>query len=231
MPIDMHAVGLVQRRRSSGFSLGSLLKGRRSNQCPEEESPLTIGRGWHHKLLPGFHNGAQDEKHCSSTSGGETGYTGPPTVCGSIFFESGAPSTSMALFRPDLKAEISLLDADLKSSYEKTRETKPLDLGSLRAGGATWGLMMTEDAELIRRRGRWISSKTMEIYIQELFASTFLMSLDPDVRNNILYLAKCFPLLLQQSLQFHRAGIPQTAWRFLYSQAERVSGQSGGRTG
>ena len=121
-----------------------------------------------------------------------------------------------------LRLRFRCLMRTLNLPTKKTREAKPLDLGSLRAGGATWGLMMTEDAELIRRRGRWISSKTMEIYIQELSASTFLMSLDPDVRNNILYLAKCFPLLLRQSLQFHRAGIPQTAWRFLYSQAERV---------
>ena len=110
---------------------------------------------------------------------------------------------------------------------KKTREGKPLDLGSLRAGGATWGLMVTEDAELIRRRGRWISSKTMEIYIQELSASTFLMSLDRRTRENILFLASCFPQLLQLSLGYHRAGIPQTAWRFLYSQTGRVLGQHG----
>ena len=112
-----------------------------------------------------------------------------------------------------LRLRFRCLMRTLNLPTKKTREAKPLDPGSLRAGGATWGLMMTEDSELIRRRGRWISSKTMEIYIQELSASTFLMSLDPEVRNNILYLAKCFPLLLQQSLQFPRAGILQTAWR------------------
>ena len=33
---------------------------------------------------------------------------------------------------------------------------KCLDLGSLRAGGATFLLMLTEDPELVKRRGRWI---------------------------------------------------------------------------
>ena len=99
----------------------------------------------------------------------------------------------------------------------RTNDSKPLDLGSLRAGGATWALSMTEDAELIRRRGRWISAKTMEIYIQELSASTFLTALDPTVRNNILMLARLFPVLLRQSQSFSNSCIAQNAWRFLYT--------------
>ena len=96
----------------------------------------------------------------------------------------------------------------------RVNDSKPLDLGSLRAGGATWALSMTEDAELIRRRGRWISAKTMEIYIQELSASTFLTALDPTVRNNILMLARLFPVLLRQSQSFSNSCIAQNAWRF-----------------
>ncbi len=42
---------------------------------------------------------------------------------------------------------------------------RPLDLGSLRAGGATWLLNMSENPGLTRRRGRWLNNKTMEIYI------------------------------------------------------------------
>jgi len=72
----------------------------------------------------------------------------------------------------------------------RTKSSKPLDLGSLRAGGATWALTMTEDAELTRRRGRWISAKIMEIYIQELTATTFLNSLDTEVKDRVLFLAK-----------------------------------------
>eukprot|EP00435_Cladocopium_sp_Y103_P017354 s93_g4.t1 len=43
-----------------------------------------------------------------------------------------------------------------------------LDLGSLRAGGASWLLLTSEDSELTRRRGRWINTKIMEIYVQEV---------------------------------------------------------------
>ena len=108
-------------------------------------------------------------------------------------------------------------------------DAKPLDLGSLRAGGATWALTMTEDAELVRRRGRWISAKTMEIYIQELSASTFLTSLDISTRNNILMLARLFPVLLQQSQNFSNSHIAQNAWRFLFTtpEVEESKGQMG----
>ena len=40
---------------------------------------------------------------------------------------------------------------------------RSLDLGSLRPGGATHLLRLTEDSELVRRRGRWASHKVMEI--------------------------------------------------------------------
>lgn len=50
-------------------------------------------------------------------------------------------------------------------------EMRGFDLASLRPGGATL-LLRTEDLELIRRRGRWLSSRVMEIYLQEVMATT-----------------------------------------------------------
>ena len=38
---------------------------------------------------------------------------------------------------------------------------KGLDLGSLRAGGASWLMLVSEDSELTRRRGRWLNNKIM----------------------------------------------------------------------
>ena len=76
--------------------------------------------------------------------------------------------------------------------------TKPLDLGSLRAGGATWMLNTTENAELSRRRGGWINAKTMEIYIQEVSSAMFLTSLDAGIRNNVVYL-RCSLLSLNNA--------------------------------
>ena len=40
---------------------------------------------------------------------------------------------------------------------------KQLNLASLRAGGATWLISQSESSELVRRRGRWVSQRTMEI--------------------------------------------------------------------
>ena len=42
---------------------------------------------------------------------------------------------------------------------------KGLDLGSLRAGGASWLLMSSDNPDMTRRRGRWINAKVMEIYV------------------------------------------------------------------
>ena len=43
---------------------------------------------------------------------------------------------------------------------EKVGDQKPFSLGSLRPGGAAWLLHKTENAQVVRRRGRWLSVKT-----------------------------------------------------------------------
>jgi hypothetical protein len=53
-------------------------------------------------------------------------------------------------FRPVLK-EIGL-------PSDRKGPERGLDLGSLRAGGATYLMMITEDAELVRRRGRRLAA-------------------------------------------------------------------------
>ena len=83
-----------------------------------------------------------------------------------------------------------------------------LDLGSLRAGGATW-LLKT------RRRGRWLNSRTMEIYIQESSALQFLPSLNHRTRKLILHAVTVFSQVLAKFLEFDRLGIPKNAWHLL----------------
>lgn len=90
-----------------------------------------------------------------------------------------------------------------------------LDLGSLRAGGASWMLMTTEDSELVRRRGRWINNKIMEIYIQEAASIQFLPQLPVDVRNTVLLGATLFPTVLDKVYWWFRCGLPEAAWRSL----------------
>ena len=65
----------------------------------------------------------------------------------------------------------------LSSLGLQTAGTRTLELSSLRPGAATWLLTVTENAELTRRRGRWISPKVMEIYVQETSAARFMVAL------------------------------------------------------
>ncbi|CAE7224840.1 unnamed protein product [Symbiodinium sp. CCMP2592] len=93
---------------------------------------------------------------------------------------------------------------------------RPLDLGSLRPGGATYLLQQTEDSELVRRRGRWISHRVMEIYLQEVSASTFLADLAPTARELVLAASSAFPDLLRKARDWTRAGIPPAVWFSLW---------------
>ena len=89
---------------------------------------------------------------------------------------------------------------------------KALDLGSLRAGGATWLLQTSEDGELVRRRGRWINSKVMEIYIQEVSAVLFLPRLPQATRDRVLLAASTFPAMLAQAEDLVSQRIPESLW-------------------
>ena len=89
---------------------------------------------------------------------------------------------------------------------------RTLDLGSLRPGGATWLLQNTEQAELVRRRGRWISSKVMEVYLQEVGTAQFMNALSQDQRQRVFGMAHGFNLILQKAEHFHAAGVPPFAW-------------------
>lgn len=93
---------------------------------------------------------------------------------------------------------------------------KALDLGSLRPGGATWILQVTEDSEFLRRRGRWINSRVMEIYIQEISAFQFLAAVPSNAQLKIFSLCNFFPLALQGAEQFWESNIPYNVWYLLW---------------
>ena len=97
--------------------------------------------------------------------------------------------------------------------------SRPLDLGSLRPGGATFILQLTEDSELVRRRGRWASAKVMEIYLQEITASTFLSDLPIQARETLVAAAGTFPDLLCQAVKWKAAFVPANAWYMLWSRS------------
>ncbi|CAE7262084.1 unnamed protein product [Symbiodinium sp. CCMP2456] len=97
------------------------------------------------------------------------------------------------------------------------RSGRQLDLGSFRPGGATHLLSMTENSELVRRRGRWASHRVMEIYIQEVMACTFLPSLPLETREQVLNLAHAFTATLEQVVEWKRLGVPTASWYGLFS--------------
>ena len=106
---------------------------------------------------------------------------------------------------------------------------RPLDLGSLRAGGATHLLLATEDSELVRRRGRWLSSRTMEIYIQESSATTFYPRLPEKVKAKVSMLAKAFPEAFQKMVTLQKMKLPSQTWpHFFHNQTDWGGKKVGG---
>ena len=97
------------------------------------------------------------------------------------------------------------------------RGMKPLDLGSLRAGGATWLMQTTESSDFVQRRGRWVNGKVMNIYLQETTAIQYLKCLPESSVSRLMSLAQAFPETLERSELFVRCGIPSSAWFVLFS--------------
>ena len=102
--------------------------------------------------------------------------------------------------------------------------SRPLDLGSFRPGGATYLLQASEDAELVRRRGRWVSGKVMEIYLQEVAASVFFPSLPLGTRRKVMQASACFPDLLRRATMWTRNKIPTGLWYNLCSSGSVATG-------
>lgn len=89
---------------------------------------------------------------------------------------------------------------------------RPLDLGSLRPGGATWLLQVTENSELVRRRGRWTTTKVLEVYLQETACVKYLNCLDETAKDTVFSLAMLFPACLAKAGNLVDAQIPPTVW-------------------
>jgi len=106
---------------------------------------------------------------------------------------------------------------------------RPFSLGSLRPGGATFLLLHTEDAELVRHRGRWVTSKVCEIYLQEVLYTTYTEKLQGGVRQTIQTLSAAFPRILQTAVQYLQSGLPTTVWyQCFQAQDNEELGAAGG---
>ena len=100
--------------------------------------------------------------------------------------------------------------------------SRGIDLGSLRAGGASWLLMVSEDSELTRRRGRWITAKVMEIYVQEAWAIQFMPRLPQKTKDKISKGIAIFDWILEQCVGWRQAAIPDAAWPVLAFEAAKA---------
>ena len=94
---------------------------------------------------------------------------------------------------------------------------KELDLGSLRAGGATYILQHTENGQLLRRRGRWANYKMMEIYVQELAAVIYLQAMSQRSRSKVFSSARIFLDVLEKARTLLAAKIPISTWYILFT--------------
>ena len=68
---------------------------------------------------------------------------------------------------------------------------------SLRAGGTTHLFLTTQDISLVKRRGRWVSDRTLEHYLQEMGAASLLASVADATRRRISVYASRTRLLLE----------------------------------
>lgn len=116
-------------------------------------------------------------------------------------------------FRSRFKAILEALS--LPASPQGT--LRPLDPGSLRAGGATYIIQTTECGELCRRRGRWANYKMMEIYVQELSSLLYLRKISVLAQRKVIGVGSVFPLVLEKAKSLSKCSVPSNAWRFLFS--------------
>ena len=119
-----------------------------------------------------------------------------------------SPATLRKRFR-DLQIAIGL-ESQLK------RGVLPFSLASLRPGGATYWLGVTEDAEYVRRKGRWVSAKVLEIYLQEATVATFNEKITEVAKNRIALLSQNFSTILARSIFFQQTFIPECCWPKLW---------------
>ena len=99
---------------------------------------------------------------------------------------------------------------------------KDFDLGSLRAGGATWLMQVTESPDLVRRRGRWITNRVMEIYAQEVGALLYLPRLPPRLKDNVFAWASKLDEMLVVASQLADLGVLPCHWHALLRQGWRM---------
>ena len=133
-----------------------------------------------------------------------------------LAFEHRQPQSRLWGASPQLlRNRFKQLLVALRLPSQSKPDRRALDLGSMRAGGATHLQMLFENPELTRRRGRWLSNRTMEIYLQEAASTVFFPHLPSETKAVIMQAANSFPDMLKKVAFFAEAQIPPTSWYWL----------------
>ena len=130
-------------------------------------------------------------------------------------FKRAAPSEKLWHLSPaTLRRRFNSLQAALGLVATDGSEDFIYALASLRPGGATHWLQVTEDAEFVRRKGRWVSAKVLEIYLPEATVATYVHKMTEESVSRVSLLCKCFPEILDKAIKNSR--IPENAWPRLW---------------
>ena len=140
----------------------------------------------------------------------------PPDVIILLEAVFGKFPGNQKLWQQSLRRRVADLLTGLGLPTKRVSGSRPFDLGSLRPGGATFLLMEYQDPERVRRQGRWVKSKVMDIYVQEVMYTAYTEELSHDAKLSIQQLASAFPTILSKAVKFLNAAIPPSTWLRLY---------------
>ena len=88
----------------------------------------------------------------------------------------------------------------------------PFALASIRPGGGTHWLQATEDVECVRRKGRWISGKVLEVYMQESTFATYKQTFSESSKSRIQGLCQNVNLFLKEQFSSGLLFTFEAAW-------------------
>jgi hypothetical protein len=89
---------------------------------------------------------------------------------------------------------------------------------SFRGGGATYLFEVTQDAPFVMRRGRWMSMRTMDIYLQELQAAMLLPRLSEIARMRIYTFASLSEHVTDKAISLLQHNVVPAAWPSFFAQ-------------
>ena len=79
-------------------------------------------------------------------------------------------------------------------------------------------MLVRDNPDLTRRRGRWLTNKIMEIYVQEVSAIQFIPHLPEKAKQQISNGAAIFPWMLDCVQNLDRMQIPSNVWPIFFQE-------------